>query len=273
MIEFGAVVLDQKGLYERECYSTLIKPRREGNLAPISERSINCNGITERMVKDSPSFADVADSIFRVLDGRIWAGHNIRRFDNPRIEQEFKAIGREPPKPSGIIDTLPLLKRSFGAGRAGNLKMATLGHYFGLGAERHRALEDARMNIEVLKSCATVILLEENFASMLSLGKPVDEEMPAGAIKAVAAGGDKKAAGSKKTTQEKGGKSESSDIAAAAAAADDGKAADKPKASSSTTPKADDGDSEAIATKLPEISEEEKRKVLSTAMENKATVW
>mmetsp|Transcript_26000 Transcript_26000/g.62628 ORF Transcript_26000/g.62628 Transcript_26000/m.62628 type:complete len:249 (+) Transcript_26000:25-771(+) len=113
------------------------------------------------MLDKAPRFEDVADNIYRILHDRIWAGHNIVRFDNRRIEEEFKRIGKAPPVPKGVIDTYPLLRASFGAKRAGNLKMATLGHYFGLGAERHRALEDSRMNIEVLKNCATVLFLEQ----------------------------------------------------------------------------------------------------------------
>jgi len=160
MLEFGAVVVDKIGLYEKECFSTLIKPTTDS--APITKRSIDCNGITDRMVQNAPSFKEVADQIFRIMDGRVWAGHNIIRFDNRRIVEEFKKIGRDPPKPKALIDTLPLLRRTFGSERAGNLKMATLGHHFGLGAERHRALEDTRMNIEVLQRCATVLFLEQH---------------------------------------------------------------------------------------------------------------
>eukprot|EP00466_Bigelowiella_natans_P000923 jgi/Bigna1/74967/fgenesh1_pg.32_\ len=167
MLEFGAVVVDKIGLYEKECFSTLIKPTTGSNefmenSAPITKRSIDCNGITDRIVQNAPSFKEVADQIFRIMDGRVWAGHNIIRFDNRRIVEEFKKIGRDPPKPKALIDTLPLLRRTFGSERAGNLKMATLGHHFGLGAERHRALEDTRMNIEVLQRCATVLFLEQH---------------------------------------------------------------------------------------------------------------
>ncbi len=90
MLEFGAVVLDKRGLYEKECFSSLIKPRAGPACSVIDSRSVNCNGITERMVADAPTFEQIADSVFRILDGRVWAGHNIVRFDNRRIEDEFK---------------------------------------------------------------------------------------------------------------------------------------------------------------------------------------
>ena len=155
IIEFGAIVLDKTGLYERESYSTLIHSTK------ITPKSTECNGITLDMVKDSPSFAEVADNIFNILDGRIWAGHNIITFDNKRITESFKKIGTPPPKPAGLIDTLPLLRKTFGP-RAGNMKMASLGNYFGLGQERHRAIEDSRMTLDVLKNCAMTMFLEEH---------------------------------------------------------------------------------------------------------------
>ena len=54
--------------------------------------------------------------------GRIWAGHNIIRWDIVWIKEAFVDIGRKPPEPSGVIDTLPLLREAFGQ-RAGNLKV------------------------------------------------------------------------------------------------------------------------------------------------------
>ncbi|MGB9499090.1 MAG: exonuclease domain-containing protein [Dissulfuribacterales bacterium] len=156
IIEFGAIVLDKAGLYENDSYSTLIQSNK------ISDWSIDCNGITMEMVKDAPTFEDVADNIFNILHNRIWAGHNITRFDNPLIIKHFKKIGRKPPEPIGIIDTLPLLQKTFGP-RGGNLKMETLGNYFGLGKERHRAIADCQMTIEVLKKCSMTLFLEEYF--------------------------------------------------------------------------------------------------------------
>lgn len=38
-------------------------------------------------------------------------------------------------------------------------QMATLAAYFNLGQQKHRSLDDVRMNLEVLKHCATVLFL------------------------------------------------------------------------------------------------------------------
>lgn len=155
IIEFGAIVLDKVSLYEKDDYLTLIYSDK------ITKHSIDCNGITFSMVKNAPEFKEVAERIFDILDGKIWAGHNIKSFDNPCIKNSFARINKKAPEPIGTIDTLHLLRRHFGK-RTGNFKLATLGDYFGLGEEKHRSIEDCRMNIEVLKKCSMTLFLEEN---------------------------------------------------------------------------------------------------------------
>jgi hypothetical protein len=54
--------------------------------------------------------------------GRIWAGHNILRFDCARIREAFANIGRPGPEPKGTIDSLALLTQKFGR-RAGDMKV------------------------------------------------------------------------------------------------------------------------------------------------------
>nr|CAB3495330.1 unnamed protein product [Digitaria exilis] len=157
LLEFGAVVVCPRRLVEVSCYSTLVRPA-DPDAVPASTTA-RCNGITRDTISRAPPFRDVADDIYRVLHGRVWAGHNVERFDSVIIREAFDEIGRPPPQPRGMIDTLPLLTQRFGR-RAGDMKMASLANYFGLGRQRHRSLDDVRMNIDVLKYCATVLLLE-----------------------------------------------------------------------------------------------------------------
>ncbi|EMS46156.1 hypothetical protein TRIUR3_05428 [Triticum urartu] len=63
--------------------------------------------------------------------------------------------------PVAVVDSLSVLAQGFGR-RAGDLKMATLAAYFGIGKQTHRSLDDVRMNLEVLKHCAAVLMLESN---------------------------------------------------------------------------------------------------------------
>uniref|UniRef100_A0A6N2LIZ6 Exonuclease domain-containing protein n=1 Tax=Salix viminalis TaxID=40686 RepID=A0A6N2LIZ6_SALVM len=126
VLEFGAIIVCPRKLVELDSYT----------------------------VSNAPVFEEVADKIFTILNGRVWAGHNIQRFDCVRIKEAFAEIGRPAPVPVGMIDSLGVLTERFGR-RAGNMKMATLAAYFGLGQQKHRSLDDVRMNLEVLKHCAT----------------------------------------------------------------------------------------------------------------------
>jgi len=108
--------------------------------------------------------------------GRVWAGHNIVHFDSMIIMDAFAEIGRPPPQPKAMIDTLPLLTQCFGP-RAGDMKLASLANYFGLGKQRHRSLDDVKMNIDVFKNCATVLFLEE---SLRGVRVPTVQNMSSG---------------------------------------------------------------------------------------------
>ncbi|KAF3975622.1 hypothetical protein CMV_001130 [Castanea mollissima] len=164
VLEFGAIVVCPQKLAELESYSTLIRPK---DLSVVSLKSSRCDGITRAAVANAPSFEQVADKIFSILNGRVWAGHNIQRFDCIRIKEAFAEIGRPAPEPVGMIDSLGVLTEKFGR-RSGNMKMASLATYFGLGRQKHRSLDDVRMNLEVLKHCATVLFLESSLPNVLN---------------------------------------------------------------------------------------------------------
>ncbi|KAJ0097385.1 hypothetical protein Patl1_27316 [Pistacia atlantica] len=164
VLEFGAIVVCPRKLVELESYSTLIRPK---DLSAVALKSSRSDGITRGAVENAPEFAEVADKIFSILNSRVWAGHNIQRFDCARIKEAFADIGRPAPEPVGMIDSLGVLTEKFGR-RAGNMKMASLASYFGLGQQKHRSLDDVRMNLEVLKHCATVLFLESSLPSVLN---------------------------------------------------------------------------------------------------------
>ncbi|CAM6079750.1 unnamed protein product [Sphagnum tenellum] len=155
ILEFGAIVLCAQGLVEKTSFCTYVQP---SSMAAISKKSVDCNGITKNDAAHAPFFSQIADHVYNLLDGRVWAGHNILSFDIPRIQEAFAEAGLQAPTAAGVIDTLPLLKSTFGC-RAGNMKMASLASYCGLGEQAHRSLEDVRMNIQILKSCATILFL------------------------------------------------------------------------------------------------------------------
>ncbi|KAH1080188.1 hypothetical protein J1N35_019949 [Gossypium stocksii] len=164
ILEFGAILVCPKRLVELKSFASLVRP---DDLSSISLDSVRCNGITRDTVAEAPSFSDIAEEVYGFLHGRVWAGHNIVKFDCVRIREAFEKIDRPAPEPKGIIDSLALLTQKFGR-RAGDMKMETLANYFGLGKQTHRSLDDVRMNLEVLKYCATVLFLESSLPDIFT---------------------------------------------------------------------------------------------------------
>ena len=56
---------------------------------PIPAGSTDVHGITDDMVKDAPTFKQVAHELKQVLDGCDLAGYNSNRFDIPLLMEEF----------------------------------------------------------------------------------------------------------------------------------------------------------------------------------------
>jgi DNA polymerase III subunit epsilon len=80
------ILTDGKKIVKRK----LINPE-----IPISEISRDMHGITDEMVKDAPTFRQVANEIKQFLDNCDLAGYNSNRFDIPLLAEEFLRVGLE----------------------------------------------------------------------------------------------------------------------------------------------------------------------------------
>jgi DNA polymerase III subunit epsilon len=60
---------------------------------PIPQNTSDIHGITDEMVKDAPSFKQVAQELKQMLDGCDFSGYNSNRFDIPMLMEEFLRAG------------------------------------------------------------------------------------------------------------------------------------------------------------------------------------
>lgn len=60
---------------------------------PIPQETIDIHGITNEMVKDAPTFKQVANEIKQFLDNCDLGGYNSNRFDVPLLVEEFLRAG------------------------------------------------------------------------------------------------------------------------------------------------------------------------------------
>ncbi|KAI0531373.1 hypothetical protein KFK09_000927 [Dendrobium nobile] len=166
VVEFGSIVVCPKKLVEVESFCSLIRPPDISLVAPTRP-----SGITREAVAAAPMFEELADRVFQILNVCVIVidRHGLGR-DGVCQREPYKKVCKywpgTPPPPIGMIDSLEVLTPEFGR-RAGDLKMATLASYFGLGQQKHRSLDDVRLNLEVLKHCAAVLLLESKLPQIL----------------------------------------------------------------------------------------------------------
>jgi DNA polymerase-3 subunit epsilon len=62
---------------------------------PISEDAFKVHGISVDMVRNKPSFKDIAEELFEWIGDADLAGYNSDRFDIPMLMEEFARVGLE----------------------------------------------------------------------------------------------------------------------------------------------------------------------------------
>ena len=86
MVEIAIVRISTDG-------SKTIKRKLLNPEMPISKTSIEIHGITDEMLKDAPTFRQVANEIKQFLENCDLAGYNSNRFDIPLLAEEFLRAG------------------------------------------------------------------------------------------------------------------------------------------------------------------------------------
>ncbi len=133
VVELGAVKIRNGEILERTNW--LINPGRT-----IPKRVTKVHGITDAMVKNKPSFAEVYPDFLAFIGDGLLVAHNAR-FDVDFVRAEITRA--EQPLPSNaVIDSLKLFRRWYPG--SASYKIAALTEHIGLAAEGlHRGDVDA----------------------------------------------------------------------------------------------------------------------------------
>jgi len=142
--EVAAVHVD--GAEIRLAYHSLVNPER-----PIPWAITRLTGIDDAMVRDAPTFGDLAGEFAVHLVGRVFVAHNAR-FDLGFLTAEFARVAPVP-LPSllaGELCTVRLARRLLAHLPRRNLDAVS--HHYGVEIEdRHRAAGDAMATAHVLR--------------------------------------------------------------------------------------------------------------------------
>jgi DNA polymerase-3 subunit epsilon len=86
IVEIAVIKLLPDG--SRQVKRKLINPQM-----PIPKASSDIHGITDDMIKDAPTFKQVANEVKMFIDGCDLGGYNSNRFDIPILMEEFLRVG------------------------------------------------------------------------------------------------------------------------------------------------------------------------------------
>ncbi len=131
--EIGIILVDESGVQE---WRSLVNPETR-----ISGFTESLSGISNEMVANEPRFCDLANRVYKMLEGRIFVAHNAR-FDYAFLKQSFMREGID--FSAKTLCTVKLSRRLYPGYSKHNLD--TLIERHGLKVSgRHRALADAQL--------------------------------------------------------------------------------------------------------------------------------
>ncbi|MBK8669668.1 MAG: 3'-5' exonuclease [Saprospiraceae bacterium] len=115
---------------------------------PISEEAFAVHGISNDMIRNKPTFAQVGKEIFEFIGNADLAGYNSDRFDIPMLMEELHRIGYELDiSKRRLID----VQKIFYKMEPRTLKAAYRLYCNGDLSDAHDALADARATVDVFK--------------------------------------------------------------------------------------------------------------------------
>ena len=144
----------------------------------IPEESVNITGITDVMVKDAPSFKEVALMFTDFCKGEVvLIAHNNDNFDKLFLEAEFTRA--EVPLPRyPYIDTLKWARKY--RSDLPKFSLQYLREIYGIKENNaHRALEDVMVMKQVFEAMTEDLTLEDIFSLLNKKGGPITQ-MPFG---------------------------------------------------------------------------------------------
>jgi DNA polymerase-3 subunit epsilon len=157
IVELSVVKLDRE-LNIIEKRRTLVNP-----LMPIPNEAAVIHGVTDQMVKDAPTFKEIAKSLHSFIADCNLGGYNIIRFDVPLLSEEFGRVGLEfPLEGMSMIDSFNIFKLNNKRDLTSAYK-----YYTGKTLENaHSALYDTLATAEILKEQLSVHDLPLNGESL-----------------------------------------------------------------------------------------------------------
>lgn len=162
--EVAILIHNGKKITER--YQTLVNPQ-----CPIPFAIQTLTGITPEMVEDAPTFEEIAEDVYHLLQGKVFVAHNVN-FDYSFLVKELKQAGYD--WQASKLCTVRLSRKIFPGHRSYSLgdlcKIRDIDIH-----NRHRAMGDAEATVELF---AQLLAHDENQYIQESLQKNIEHRLP-----------------------------------------------------------------------------------------------
>ncbi len=140
IIEIGIIRVENGNVVSE--YKSLVNPQ-----VSVSPFILELTGISLDEIYNAPTFEEIAQEVFDMLDGSVFVAHNVG-FDYAFIKNEFRRLGVN--YNSQIFCTARLSKALYPEYKHHNLSSIIERFSFNVGA-RHRAYDDAKVLYEFLE--------------------------------------------------------------------------------------------------------------------------
>lgn len=150
IVEIAIVVLENWEVRQR--YHSLVNPERQ---MPIAASSVN--NIHDSDLINAPVFADIAQSVKTLIDGKLVVGYNLK-FDISFIDMEFRRVGIT--AKATCADILAMARCAYPS--LYNHKLRTVAQHVGAikygEVQKHRAMDDVDVTINVLRKVVDTLI-------------------------------------------------------------------------------------------------------------------
>ena len=162
--EVAILIHNGKKIIER--YQSLVNPQ-----CPIPFAIQMLTGITPDMVEDAPTFGEIAEDVYHLLQGKVFVAHNVN-FDYSFLVKELKQAGYDWQAPK--LCTVRLSRKIFPGHRSYSLGDICKVREINITA-RHRAMGDVEATAELFSQ---LLVHDENQYLQESLQKNTEHRLP-----------------------------------------------------------------------------------------------
>lgn len=168
IIEIGAIKIKNNEIIDK--FETLVNPNM-----PIPHKATSINHITDEMVKDAPSFDEIAYKLYDFLKDSILAGYNIDSFDICLLYDAYEKLGIK--LTNNFVDILNMAKKILPEIENYKLEENIVPYYNIDVLQTHRAIPDCITEYKVFNELKIDSVNKRHFNKKIKQKKNITKDL------------------------------------------------------------------------------------------------